>query len=445
MNDVIKRLKVQHRAVTDQMRAIMSAATAAGRPTLNADEERRFEAAKAEAEGLADRIDELETQDAREARAAPFAAAAGNAARIALGESSLYGPDSEHSYFRDLINAQLRGDFDARSRIGQHKVEVEGHLERRDLTRTDGAGGEFVPPLWLMQEYAEAARGGRVFANLMRKLPLPPGTDSINIPRVTGGAATGIQTADNAAVTEVDPTTGNAPAPVRTIAGQVDVALQLLEQSPIAFDQIVFADLLADYNAQLDTQLLSGSGASGQLLGVLNTAGILTVTFTSGTPTVAGLYPRVAEAISLMASQRKRPPEAIVMHPRRWAWMLAALDGQQRPLVVPAAGGPQNAAALSLQLSEAGPVGTFHGLPVHIDANVPITLGAGTNEDRILLVRGVDHPLLEGGVRTRVLPEVGSGTLTVRLQLYAYAAFTAARFPASTAVIAGTGLIAPTF
>jgi hypothetical protein len=51
--------------------------------------------------------------------------------------------------------------------------------------------------------------------------------------------------------------TATVTAPVRTIAGQEDVALQLLDQSPIAFDQIVFEDLIADYNLQLDTQLWS--------------------------------------------------------------------------------------------------------------------------------------------------------------------------------------------
>jgi hypothetical protein len=44
-----------------------------------------------------------------------------------------------------------------------------------------------------------------------------------------------------------------------------------------------------------------------------------------------------------------------------------------------------------------------------------------------------------------VLPEVGSGTLTVRLQVFNYAAFTAARYLSGIAVISGTGLVTPVF
>ena len=51
----------------------------------------------------------------------------------------------------------------------------------------------------------------------------------------------------------------------------------------------------------------------------------------------------------------------------------------------------------------------------------------------------------ESGIRTRVLQETLSGTLTVRLQVYGYIAFSAGRYPASTAKITGAGLVTPTF
>jgi hypothetical protein len=63
-------------------------------------------------------------------------------------------------------------------------------------------------------------------------------------------------------------------APVRTIAGQQDFAIQLLDQSPWGWDEVVLEDLLADYNAKLDVQVISGSGAAGQVTGILNVAGI---------------------------------------------------------------------------------------------------------------------------------------------------------------------------
>jgi hypothetical protein len=91
----------------------------------------------------------------------------------------------------------------------------------------------------------------------------------------------------------------------------------------------------------------------------------------------------------------------------------------------------------------AGYVGTMLGLPVFLDGACPLTLGAGTNQDAIIAARFSDSILFEGAVNTRVLPDVGSGTLTVRFQLYRYVAFTAGRRPTSVSAINGTGLIAP--
>jgi len=79
------------------------------------------------------------------------------------------------------------------------------------------------------------------------------------------------------------------------------------------------------------------------------------------------------------------------------------------------------------------------------DPNIPTNLGSGTNEDVILVLRASDLLLWESSVRSRVLPEVGSGTLTVRLQVYGYIAFSAERYPKSTSLIGGSGLATPAF
>ncbi len=56
-------------------------------------------------------------------------------------------------------------------------------------------------------------------------------------------------------------------ANVKTIWGQQGVSIQLLEQSPIAFDQIVFRDLAKAYAAALDVQVIAGTDTSGQVVG----------------------------------------------------------------------------------------------------------------------------------------------------------------------------------
>src|SRR5204862_5933717 len=125
----------------------------------------------------------------------------------------------------------------------------------------------------------------------------PGGTDSINIPKVATGTATAVQTADNGAVAETDMTDTFINAPVRTIAGQQDVAIQLLDQSPVSFDEVIFRDLVADYATKVDLQVISGSGSAGQVPGVRGTAGSTTVTYTSAAPTVAQRYSMVADAV----------------------------------------------------------------------------------------------------------------------------------------------------
>jgi hypothetical protein len=134
---------------------------------------------------------------------------------------------------------------------GYKRRDSETMFEKRvNPNRTDGQGGFFVPPLWLVDEYIDLPRFGRTTANLCRTMGLPSGTDSINLPKVATGTATGVQTADAGAVTSTDLTDTSVSAPVRTIAGQQDIAIQLLDQSPVSFDEVVFADLIADYNLQ---------------------------------------------------------------------------------------------------------------------------------------------------------------------------------------------------
>ena len=82
------------------------------------------------------------------------------------------------------------------------------------------------------------------------------------MPLITTGAATAIQTGDNQTVAETDLVTSSAVAPVRTIAGQGDVAVQLVDQSALSagLDQMIFRELLQDYDEQLDAQMINGSG-----------------------------------------------------------------------------------------------------------------------------------------------------------------------------------------
>lgn len=438
MNEMLKRLHQRRDETVDRRKDLIAVARRSrpGDSDLNSSETEDFRRFTAEISGYDDRISELQVEEER-------ANSSNNALRRAGGglgrpASHVYGPEERASYFADLVAVSRQtADYSARERVQTFDAE------QRSLNRADGSGGAFVPPAFLVSDYVGLPRPGRVTADLLTRRPLPRGTDVLNIPRVVTGTATAIQAADNDPVQAVDLTDSSIQAPVRTIAGQQDIAIQLLDQSPVNFDEIIMADLMAAYSQQLDNQVLSGTGAGGQHLGLRNVTGIETVTWTSSAPTAQDLQKRVADAVSRISGSLFAAPNAIVMHPRRWAWLLTQNDTSNRPLVVPQAYGPNNAQGVLVGGAE-GLVGSFAGLPVYIDANIPKTGGVGANEDLIMVLSSNDTFLYESGIKTRVLQETLSGTLTVRIQLYAYSAL-ATRQAKSVAVISGTGLVPPLF
>lgn len=157
---------------------------------------------------------------------------------------------------------------------------------------------------------------------------------------------------------------------------------------------------------------------------------------------MTGVYAAMANAIQKVHSTRFLPPTVIVMHPRRWGWFMTLLDQSQRPLFLPAANVLFNAAGVLEKVDSQQVVGQVQGLPVVTDPNIPTNFGSGT-EDPIYVMRAQDLWLWETGIRARVLPETLASQLTVKLQVFSYIAFTAARYPQSVVEI--TGLTAPTF
>jgi hypothetical protein len=126
------------------------------------------------------------------------------------------------------------------------------------------------------------------------------------------------------------------------------------------------------------------------------------VTWTDAAPTVAKLYGRIADALNQIHASRFEPPTHVVMHPRRWAWMLAASDSTGRPLVSPTAGSTNALATASDAPVSGGPVGRVLGLDVVVDALV--LTNVGTNQDQVLLVRAPDVLLWESSIRTGCFP-----------------------------------------
>ena len=344
------------------------------------------------------------------------------------------------SFFRDLFRSG-EGDVAAQTRIARHSKEIA--VEQRAAISTSSGGVGLVPPQYLLDELAEFARASRPFADAIGGRPLPEVGMTFNVPRVTTGTATAVQT-EGSAIQDGSAVTDYLSFTVNTVAGKQDISRQLLDRSDPATDTVLGQDLAADYAKQLDTQMLTQATN-----GITVLSGVNSVTYTDPTPTAGELYAKFADAVQQVWTNRFAAPSLIVMHPRRWAFFLGAVDSQNRPLVLPdapAANQLFNAMATGTVSVPAGLVGVLMGLPVVIDPNIPITLGAGTNEDIIIVTRREDQLLFEVGAPT-VAIETGvlSSTLQVRIYAYGYFAFTFARYAKATSRIAGTGLATPTF
>ena len=136
------------------------------------------------------------------------------------------------------------------------------------------------------------------------------------------------------------------------------------------------------------------------------------------------------------------------MHPRRLAFLLAAVDGSKRPLVVPTVNGPMNSVATGSGPAIYGNSGySLMGLPIIADANIITDGGAGGNQDQIFCVNANEMHLWEqaGSPFALNFDATGAGSLTIKSVVYGYSAFTAGRYPGAVSVINGTGLVAPTF
>ena len=161
----------------------------------------------------------------------------------------------------------------------------------------------------------------------LRNQTLPSGTDSVNVPE-TDRTAVDFQTSDNVDIANQDLTDTFVNAPVKTVAVETDVALQLIDQSPVQFDEIVFADLIAAHAQRLDLATLTADGSGNSIVGVHNVPNIQSLAVAD--TTLTGLYSALADAIQRVHTKRFQPPTAIAMHPRRWGWLLSAAATNDR-------------------------------------------------------------------------------------------------------------------
>lgn len=435
--------------VKTEMDAVLEAVAAESRTDLTTEETDKVDALVSEARALDAKIEKFTTQATADAKAAEMRSSVAAVITPRIGGTSItreartYSPEATVSFVKDVFNAQVRGDYSAQERLARHTREES--IERRDVDTSNFAG--LVVPQFLVDLAAPFSRAGRPSADFATaKHTLPAVGMTLEISRMTTGTSTAVQETQNTAVSETDADDSLLTIPVRTIAGQQDLSRQAIERGT-GIDTFVVADLIRSFHTTVDAQVLNGTGANGQFKGIRNSGGNA-VTFTSTAPTVALLYPKLADAIQKIQSNVFETPTHWIMHPRRLAFLLAATDTAGRPLVVPTAGGPTNATATGAGVSAYGNSGyALMGLPIITDANVLTNLGAATNQDEIYCVAAPEMHLWEqpGSPFALSFDATGASSLTIKSVVYGFGCFTAERYPLAASIISGTGLVAPTF
>ena len=86
-------------------------------------------------------------------------------------------------------------------------------------------------------------------------------------------------------------------------------------------------------------------------------------------------------------------------------------------------------------------------MAVVVDNNLPVNLGAGTNEDSIVVVPSEESFLWEDPNAPQFIraEQPSAANLGVLLVLYGYFAYSLRRYANSHQEITGTGLVTPTF
>jgi len=403
---------------------------------LSQDEDGAIAKHLEEVRSLDDQISRHQELEQRAAKAAEVRAEAkiDTAVAVVKSEPRTYSPNAPTSFIKDAYAAQYNNDFAAQGRLARHMQEEQ--VERRDVTSANFAG--LVVPQFLTDLAAPFARAGRVTADLARKHELPASGLTLSISKVTTGTAVAAQT-EGAAVQNTDMDDTKLDLTVNTYAGMQNVSRQSLERGT-NIDSLVMSDLVSAYHTTLNTAVVAELFASaGQ-----------SVTYTDASPTVAELYPKLVDAVQKVQTTFFAGPNVIIMHPRRLGMILAAVDGQNRPLAVPT---PSSSGQPSFSYGSGAPLYgnsgySILGLPVFTDATIATDKGASTNQDTIYIGNSQELHLWEQGsgepMMMRFEQPKGS-ELEVQMIVYGYATFTANRYANAWAQINGTGLVTPTF
>jgi HK97 family phage major capsid protein len=459
IEDEIERARQRADNADGEIKSMLDTARAEGRKVLTENESARtdalfhdidmFRAGQKRSEARLARAREIEAEERELDKRSRVTRDSGarlpkydEVARVGR-EARTYSPENDpgrtgEQFIVDLCRQYLYNDPQANERLARHmreeRVERPQYAERAVGT---GAFTGLIVPQYLIDLVAPATAALRPLADNMNNHPLPPNGMSVNISRITTASSAALQASENTAVSSTDMDDTLLTVNVQTSAGQQVVSRQAIERG-IGVEETVVGDLMRRIATNLDSTLINQASTGALATGQVTTQGTV-----GATNTYTAVYQ--AESLLEQALMGVAVPNCVFMHSRRLNFIVSTI-GSTWPLIGGANVPAQNAGVVVSNEYGSGPRLILpNGLRVYVDNNIPVNLGAGTNEDRVLMVASQEAHLWEDASAPVLIrcEQPSAASLGVLLVAYSYFAYSFARYPNNPGVIGGAGLVAP--
>lgn len=209
----------------------------------------------------------------------------------------------------------------------------DSEAERRALSEgTNSAGGFLTPELLSTRVIDRVRKRARVLEAGAQTMLLD--SDAVSLPRLATGI-TGNWRAENAAITEENPTFERVTFQPKSLMTQVRVSWELWDDMVNGGAQLIINELISGLALEVDRAALRGSGAGNQPTGVRNQSGVTvtTVGAGNGADLTSNYSALMAALTNLLAANIE--PNAVIYSPRTAQALAAFADSTGQWLGAP--------------------------------------------------------------------------------------------------------------
>lgn len=198
------------------------------------------------------------------------------ALRCAVQGDQMRGKCFESECHQDLVRRNPNYMLKEHSILVPAEAQCIPLLGVRDLTAASATGGGYLVGTKNVS-FIELARNRSVTTALGARR-IPGLRDNVTVPRQTGASSTTWLTTESTSIGESQMTLGQVALSPKSVSAYSELSRQLVMQASPAVGGVVFADFARSLGLATDLAVISGTGASGQPLGLLNTPGVGAVT-----------------------------------------------------------------------------------------------------------------------------------------------------------------------